>query len=89
MEKEYKLKRLLLRKCEEERNIMKAKDNWRTIRKKIKVIRMMGSFGGEFVQNKLSEKKPKFLDGSLVDDSLSRFIISPNNYWNMWWNNLT
>jgi len=57
IEKENRLKRLLMRKGEEERNIIKAKDNWKLIRKKIKIIRMMGSFGGEFVQSKLSEKR--------------------------------
>lgn len=50
---------------------------------------MMNMLGGEIVKNRLNDKKPNSHDPNFVDNSLSRFIISPNNYWNMWWNNFT
>lgn len=52
--------------------------------------------GEEFLQDKMMEKKEKAEKrGEVInnveeeEDYGSRFIISPNNYWNMQWNNLT
>ena len=46
----------------------------------------MGGLGGDNVRDKLNKRK---LTQNAEEDTISRFIISPNNYWNMWWNNIT
>lgn len=47
---------------------------------------MMGSIGGDKVL-KMKERKGK--KESSAEPQISKFIINPNNFWNMQWNNLT
>ena len=88
------LKKLLTQKNEEEIKTYKAKQHWAFIKKKIKVIRMMQTIGGEMIleMNENSKKKNAELednDQTGQNKQSSRFISSPNNYWNMQWNNCT
>lgn len=93
MEKDYQVRKLLNQKCEEEIIISRAKYNWAIIKKKIKVIRMMGKKGEEDKILEMIERKQKQQD--FEDEQIgrhryftSKFIIPPNNYWKILWNNL-
>ena len=51
----------------------------------------MGKLGDEDVLKKINDRKQNNADDSSQDyqQRVSRFIISPSNYWNMQWNNST
>mmetsp|Transcript_26688 Transcript_26688/g.40710 ORF Transcript_26688/g.40710 Transcript_26688/m.40710 type:complete len:139 (+) Transcript_26688:322-738(+) len=50
---------------------------------------MMGQMGGEKVLQLKERRKVSDDEPSNHQQQISKFIINPNNYWNMWWNNFT
>ena len=59
---------------------------WALVKRKIKVIRIMGKIGGEMVQQLNDRLKSNTHNEEQEEIVPSRFIISPGSYWNMIWN---
>lgn len=57
LEKQYQLGKVLKQKTEDQETIQRARQNWKTIRKKIKVIRMMSNMGGSKVHEMFERAK--------------------------------
>ena len=78
---------------EEEIKVQKARDHWKIMSKKVRVLAVMSRIGEERYLELLKKKKNNLLikkETEKVDDEwMSKMIISPNNYWNMQWNNFT
>ena len=76
-------------RCEEQVLIKDALRHWALVKKKIKVIRMMGSMGGQKVLEMRERRMNKEIE--TIPDAeqpcSSKLIIPPNNWWNMQWNN--
>lgn len=49
LEKDFQLKKLLVRKNDEQKKIQRAQERWAFVRKKIKVIRQIGNMTGSDV----------------------------------------
>lgn len=96
MEREMRLVKLLNTKSEEQIKILNAKKLWMLVRKKIKVVVMMGKMGGQTIhemilrKEKWQGKKKSEIDEDtdISRKKVSKLIIGPNNYWNLQWNNL-
>jgi hypothetical protein len=94
--KEYDLRCFLRQKCDEELTIDKAKHQWRQVRRKVKVLRMLENLKNmnetdlneEIIQERINQKKGQEYKDEEEQSYWSKFIISPGNYWNMLWNNL-
>jgi hypothetical protein len=94
--KEYDLRCFLRQKCDEELTIDKAKHQWKQVRRKVKVLRMLENLSvlnepglnKEVLQERISARKEQEEEDEEQASYWSKFIISPGNYWNMLWNNL-
>lgn len=89
LEKQYQLNKVLKQKADDQETIQKAQQNWKIIKKKIKVIRMMSSMGAQNVlaMRERSKKKDEQQVFENEESWTSKLIIPPNNFWNMQWNN--
>jgi hypothetical protein len=87
IQKQKDLIRYLDQKLEEQIIINKARYSWKIIRKRIKVVNMMGISGETVIRDLYAKKNKGKIDIKPEDIQPSRFIIPPNNYWKMMWGN--
>jgi hypothetical protein len=79
----------MLSKNEEMVKIRRGKMLWQFVRRKRRVLIMMARMGETVIfdldKNRIKEREDKEDEHS---SKMSRFIIQPDNYWKMQWNNL-
>lgn len=91
IEKFWSLQKVMNSRNEEQEKIYKARRNWTTVRKKVKIIIMMGRWGIKNVveQRERKEKinKEKEDIPQAEEPLTTKLIIPPDSTGNMYWNN--